>query len=101
MEIQAIVEKLELYKPEKVFLFGSRAWGEPESDSDIDLLIIKDGVDEMSFRERYLEVSRLFRPRQQAMDFLVYSPREVKKRLYLEDPFIKRVLNEGKVIYGS
>jgi len=26
--------------PEKVILFGSRAWGEPTEDSDIDLYVV-------------------------------------------------------------
>ena len=30
------------YQPEKIMLFGSYAYGNPDSDSDIDLLIIKD-----------------------------------------------------------
>jgi len=28
--------------PEKVILFGSYAYGEPQEDSDIDILVIKD-----------------------------------------------------------
>lgn len=30
------------YAPERIILFGSFAYGEPDEDSDIDLLIIKD-----------------------------------------------------------
>ena len=28
--------------PEKIILFGSYAWGKPNSDSDVDLFIVKD-----------------------------------------------------------
>jgi predicted nucleotidyltransferase len=28
------------FNPERIILFGSHAWGNPEEDSDIDLLVI-------------------------------------------------------------
>ena len=40
-QIKAIVQKLKTYKPERVILFGSYAWGKPTKSSDLDLLIIK------------------------------------------------------------
>ena len=40
--IQEILDKIvEAYKPEKVILFGSYAFGCPDEDSDIDFLIVK------------------------------------------------------------
>jgi len=40
--IQKIVQSLVAgYTPEKIILFGSFAYGQPNADSDIDLLIIK------------------------------------------------------------
>ena len=36
--VQTIREK---YQPEKIILFGSRVWGKPDADSDLDVLIIK------------------------------------------------------------
>jgi len=38
--VQVIVEG---YEPMKIILFGSYAYGHPTKDSDLDLLIIKDG----------------------------------------------------------
>jgi len=41
--IKAIVRRLaEGYAPQKIILFGSYACGEPDEDSDVDLLIIKE-----------------------------------------------------------
>ena len=40
--IKQIAKKIaNKYKPEKIILFGSYAYGKPRKDSDIDLLIIK------------------------------------------------------------
>ncbi len=35
-----IIERLKPIHPEKVILFGSYAYGEPNKDSDIDLLVV-------------------------------------------------------------
>ena len=46
-DMKAIISKLvdrlkEQYQPEKIILYGSYAYGSPDKESDIDLLIIKD-----------------------------------------------------------
>ena len=53
------------YAPQKVILFGSYAYGEPDEDSDIDLLIIKD-TDKRPI-ERWIEVKRLLRDRNRTL----------------------------------
>ena len=41
--VQEIVRRIVTeYRPKKIILFGSYAYGEPDGDSDIDLLIVKD-----------------------------------------------------------
>ena len=41
-EIKKIAEKIaKEYKPEKIILFGSYAWGKPGPNSDVDLFVVK------------------------------------------------------------
>jgi uncharacterized protein len=97
-EIESIKNQLiEKYKPEKIILFGSAAWGEDEIN-DIDLLIIKSDTPYYGI-ERMREIDRLIK-RNVAADMLVYRPEEIKERLELGDPFIKKIFKEGKVLYG-
>ena len=35
-----------------------------------------------------------------AADMLVYRPNEFEERIKLGDPFIKTILQEGRVLYG-
>lgn len=35
---------VERFKPTRIYLFGSRAWGKPHADSDYDLLVLVDRV---------------------------------------------------------
>ena len=43
--IEEIVRRIvSIAQPEKIILFGSYAYGTPDADSDIDLLVIKPGI---------------------------------------------------------
>jgi len=59
------------YNPEKIILFGSFAWGDPNENSDIDLLIVKNT--EKGKLERMREVRDLVNT-DFAVDILVYTP---------------------------
>ncbi len=98
-EIQSIVGQIiRKYRPEKIILFGSLARGEYHEGSDIDLFIVKSNSPELGV-ERIRELDRLIRYRI-GVDFIVYKPEEVEERISLEDPFVKAILKEGKVLYG-
>lgn len=104
-KLQKQIEKLigkvvSRYNPERIILFGSAAKGQFKKGSDLDLLIIKEGVGHLRRSERYYQVSKVL-DHELPLDILVYTPSEIKKRLYLGDPFIKKILKEGKVLYGS
>lgn len=98
--IQDILAKIVAgYSPQRVILFGSYAYGEPDEDSDIDLLIIKD-TDAPPI-ERWTTVKRLVRDRNRrtSVSPLVYTTQELEKRLALKDFFIQEVLEKGKTIW--
>jgi len=86
------------FRPRRVILFGSHAYGRPTADSDVDLLVI------MPVRgnpvEKAVEIRRRVRPAFPA-DFLVRTPSEVRRRLAWNDFFLKEVLEKGKVLYES
>lgn len=87
------------YNPEKIILFGSYAWGTPGPDSDVDIFIVKK-TDKNIF-ERNREVNRIFSERNFAMDILVYTPEQLKIRNEMGDPFLRRIINSGKVLYDK
>lgn len=97
--INQIVKNLKRYKPKKVILFGSRAWGKPGKDSDIDLLIIK--KTKQNPYKRIPEARSYLHDVDWAFDLLVLTPAEVEKRLRLGDFFIENIIKKGKVLYES
>ena len=96
--IREIVSKIvKHFHPDKVILFGSRAWGEPTGESDLDILVVMD-VDGSPIRKAS-EISRIARPRFLPMDIIVRTSDEIERRIRMGDPFIKRIMNRGKVLY--
>lgn len=91
-------EIIRKYKPEKIILFGSAAQDEAKEVNDIDLLIIKKDVPYYG-ADRIRELYHLIET-DIAVDFLIYTPEEFERRLILGDPFVKEIINKGKVLYG-
>ncbi len=97
-QIQEIADKIaEKFKPEKIILFGSYAWGKPTKDSDVDLFIIEKS--DKSRRERQLELRSFLFGSPFPYDILAYTPEESEKRIQVGDFFIKNILNKGKILY--
>ena len=94
--VEAIRDKIvKEFKPEKIILFGSRAWGTPRPDSDIDLFIVKESE---NTRATASAIDVAFFPRTFSMDLLVYTPKQLNARK--KDLFIKKILKKGKKLYG-
>ncbi len=97
-DIKRAILALKKYKPDKIILYGSVARGDFNEDSDIDLLVIKRGVDGIKPHKRIFDVLRVlddsasYEPR-------VYSPKEIKNLLKWNAWFLKEALKQGKVIY--
>ena len=95
--IEQVVETIrDRYQPEKIILFGSRVWGQADSESDLDLLVIKESEKR--------EVSGLVRRFQQRpyllpLDILVKTPQEMEERLAMGDDFIREIVDRGRVVY--
>jgi predicted nucleotidyltransferase len=87
------------HKPEKIYLFGSFAWGKPHQDSDLDFLVVKKNI--KSMRQAAIDIDRDFLDRRMAMDIIVYSPDFLSKRLSLGDQFAKKIVTEGKILYDK
>ncbi|MBS1259022.1 MAG: hypothetical protein MAG551_02088 [Candidatus Scalindua arabica] len=97
-EIEKIKEQIiEKYRPEKIILFGSAAWGDKEIN-DIDFFIVKKDVPYYG-GERMSELYKLIRANV-AVDYIVYKPGEVEERLALKDPFVKKIFQKGTILYG-
>lgn len=100
-EAKYLTEKIvQNYKPAKIILFGSVARNEASVHADIDLLIVKESDEKRPFRVKKIFEAIRGIPRFYPLDPIVYTPKELQDRLELGDYFIKKVLSEGKALYG-
>ena len=66
-------------------------------ESDPDIMVVMD-VDGSPIRKAS-DISRIARPGFLPMDIIVRTPDEIDHRVEIGDPFIKRIMNHGKVLY--
>lgn len=99
LQIREFSRKLvEEFRPQRVILFGSHARGTATEDSDVDLLII------LPFEEKSVaksvEMRMKLRP-EFPVDLIVRTPENVRKRLEMEDTFMREIMEEGMVLYEA
>ncbi len=85
------------FAPERIVLFGSYAGGTPDSDSDLDLLVVMESQERVAQRIR--RVAEVAHVRFLPMDILVYTPAELRHRLEAGDHFLRQVLATGRTFY--
>jgi len=86
-------------KPEKVFLFGSYAWGDPHPDSDLDLFVIVASSDQPAYR-RARAVYRCLRGIGVPVDVVVQTRDEVARSSKVATSLSRKVLEQGTLLYG-
>ena len=83
------------FRPEKIILFGSHAYGEPNADSDVDLLVVMPARNQLDQAAKI----RIAVPAPFAMDLIVRTPKRMRERLGWGDSFITEIASKGKVLY--
>jgi predicted nucleotidyltransferase len=83
------------FQPDQIILFGSHAYGTPNEDSDVDLLVVMPAANQhsQSVRIQY----RLAAPF--PLDLLVCTPAEMAWRLAERESFLTTIVTQGKVLY--
>ncbi len=80
----------------KVVLFGSYASGSATQHSDVDLLVI------IPFEGKSIDQSVLIRMKLRPpfpVDLIVRTPQSLQERIKMGDPFLRDIIEEGKVLY--
>lgn len=84
-----------VFQPDRIILFGSHAYGTPNPESDVDLLVV------MPCRNRIEQAVQIRweLPAPFPIDLIVRTPSQVKARLKLGDSFMTEILTKGKVLH--
>ena len=101
--LSEITATLKQYGIEKIILFGSYAYGTPNKDSDIDLLVIKN-IPENETRDFRIKLKKALwlklGKQNCSFDILVDNEQRIQKRIEMGDLFYKEIYSKGKIIYA-
>ncbi len=99
--IEMLVNRLEeKFNVQKIYIFGSQAYGNPDEESDIDLCVITDLKN-----KRKIDIAREIRRElidltSNSLDILVYTEKEFNERAGLRSTLEYKVLLDGIKVYG-
>ena len=89
------------FRPLKIVLFGSYAYGNPTEDSDVDLMVVmpKDPSG-IRNRDKAIAIDSAI-PATFPLDLLVRNPEDIAWRLEEGDCFLQDVFSKGRVLYEA
>src|SRR6516225_3180843 len=90
--VREIAEK---FRPERIILFGSYAYGEPNAHSDVDLLVVMPAANPISQAIRIRRATEHPFP----LDLIVRTPETLRWRLEAGDWFLRDIVGKGRVLY--
>ena len=86
------------FKPERIILFGSYAYGKPREDSDVDLLVV---LRHESIAAKTASDIRMTLPHDVSIDVIVRSPEKFRERLRMKDFFMRDIAEKGLLLYEA
>ena len=92
-----IIEAAKLNNVKAVILFGSRAKGSEKEWSDIDICVIADTPN----KRRLASILQTEIESELPIDIIVYTPSEWDECIKDETSFAKKILTEGRILYGQ
>ena len=98
-QIQALSEQIvEQFQPDRIILFGSYAYGTPNEDSDVDLMVVMpfEGHPTTQTIKVLNQINAEF-----PLDLLVRTDEFITERLRLGDFFMMDIIEAGRVMYEA
>ncbi len=96
--VATMVERIvERFQPCRVMLFGSRAKGTATEWSDVDLLVVLEGVTDK--RQATVEMRRALGDLMVSKDIVVTTEDEIQLRGHVLGTVLHAALSEGKTVY--
>jgi predicted nucleotidyltransferase len=85
----------ERFRPDKIILFGSYAYGRPHMDSDVDILVVMPARNQL---DQAVRISLAIDP-PFPLDIIVRTPKNMRWRLEEGDSFLQEIASKGRVLY--
>lgn len=85
------------FRPQRIVLFGSHAYGNPTADSDVDVLVVMKKA-----RHLWMQTTQKIHEKVSAgfpVDVIVRDPDFLRERLREGDTFLEEITSKGRVMY--
>ena len=100
-KIKEAVKKLaETYQPLYIYLFGSYAWGEPHSESDLDFLIVLNDDVRLNLA-LHIKGKQALKNMNISTDLLLNHEHFFIERAAHPSTLQHKIKTEGKIVYGN
>jgi predicted nucleotidyltransferase len=86
------------FRPDRIILFGSYAYGQPGKDSDVDILVV------LPFKGKPVRKAIEIRNKVNAgvpLDLIVRTPEQLAERLAQNDWFMRDIVERGHTLYEA
>ena len=98
--VRIIKRLVEAYQPDRIYLFGSKARGDYDPDSDFDLMVVVPD-DAPPTRKRSRLAYNVLRGTGTAADILVWTRSAFESRLHLVASLPATVIREGRLLHAA
>ena len=100
-EIKKLIKQInDVTSVNRIYLFGSYAYGEPDKESDIDLCIINDGYVRKRDMIRIIRKS-ISKVAKKPVDILVYEKEQFLQKAKFNSTIEYKIIKEGVSVYGK
>jgi predicted nucleotidyltransferase len=102
-DIQRVADAIaRQFNPAKIILFGSRAYGQPRADSDVDLLVLLPiSGSELAMMSRLRLAAHAVAQGSYALDILAKDPEQAARHYDQGDLLFKAAFERGVVLYEA
>lgn len=101
-QIEEVKQRLvKLYNPLEIYIFGSYAWGHPDEESDLDVLIVVDECSPEKKIRAIVEGHRALIDLPLGKELMLLSKNEFDSKIKDKSTFIYKIKKQGRQIYAK
>lgn len=100
-ELEVIISRLvEIYKPKKIYLFGSYAWGNPHQHSDFDIAVIVEKSNESAYLRPQRGTLALW-DLDHSIDLIIFTQDEFYLKSEHPSNLQHKIFKDGNILYEA
>ncbi len=92
---------VKVYNPQAIYIFGSYSWGKPDEDSDLDILVVVEKIDQNRYQALVEGHKALMDIADLSKDIIILSREEFEKDSLDKSTLGYKIKLKGRKIYAK